>query len=79
MSIPASNAYPERVFSHMNSVWSKAGNRMAVNLVKAKLQVRLNMTESCAEFASFLNMDSIGKELVKAAKSEKKIYYWKKH
>jgi hypothetical protein len=23
MSIPASNAYPERAFSHMNSVWSK--------------------------------------------------------
>jgi hypothetical protein len=64
MSIPASNAYPEKVFSHMNSVWSKARNRMAVKLVKAELQVRLNTTESCAEFASLLNMDSIGKELM---------------
>jgi hypothetical protein len=77
-SIPVSNAYPERVFSHMSSVWSKARSRTAVNLVKAELQVRLNITESCAEFAFFLNMDSIGKDLVKAAESVKKIYYWEK-
>jgi hypothetical protein len=46
---------------------------MAVNLVRAELQVRLNVTESCAKFAFFRNVDSIGKELMKAAKSEKKI------
>jgi hypothetical protein len=54
MFIPESNTYPERGFSHMNSVWSKARNRMAVNMVKAELQVRLNITEFCAEFAFFL-------------------------
>jgi hypothetical protein len=46
------------------------GNRMAVNLVETELQVRLNIIEPCVGFVDFLNMDSLGKELVKAAKSE---------
>jgi hypothetical protein len=58
----------------MNSVWSKERKRMSVNLVKAELQARWNITESCAKFAYVLNMDSLGKKPVKAAKSERKYY-----
>lgn len=42
---PVNNTYPEIVISHMNSAWSKKWNRMAVNLVNAELQVRLNITD----------------------------------
>jgi hypothetical protein len=60
-----------------NSVWSKECNRIAVNSVKAELQVILNVTKAGAAFANFFNMYSIGKELVKAEKREK-LYYWEK-
>lgn len=40
-SVPVSNAYAERVFSHMEDVWSDKRNRMSVGLVKAELQTEL--------------------------------------
>jgi hypothetical protein len=46
-------------------VYGARNETAAVNLVKAELQVCLNITESCAELANFLNMNSLGKVLVK--------------
>jgi hypothetical protein len=62
ISIPARNAYPERVFSHMNNIWSKERNRMTVNLVKAKLQAKLNIAESCSEFADLRKRTQVGRD-----------------
>ena len=51
LSIPASNASAERVFSVMNSLhWSDERNRMRVELVKAELLIKTNISMSCSQF-----------------------------
>jgi len=40
LSLPVSNAFIERVFSHVAHLWSKERNRMEPDLVKAEIQVR---------------------------------------
>jgi hypothetical protein len=72
-SVSVSNAYTERVFSHMEDVWSDKRNRMSVGLVKAELQVRLNFKLSCLEFKAFIEGQH---GLLKAAKGDAK-YTWK--
>ena len=53
MSVPGSNAFPERIFSLMNSKWTCDRNRMSVEPVKAELQVFANYTFDCREFYAF--------------------------
>lgn len=52
LSVPISNAYAERVLSHMEGIWSDKRSGMSVGLVKAELRVRLN--RSCLEFTAFI-------------------------
>lgn len=73
-SVPVSNAYAERVFSHMEDAWSDKRNRMSVELVKAELQIRLNFKNTCLEFKVFIEGQ---KQLLQAAKSDEK-YKWRK-
>ncbi|XP_031329485.1 uncharacterized protein LOC116170636 [Photinus pyralis] len=54
LSIPVSNAFPERIFSLMGNLWTDERNRMRVELVKAELCVKLNFSMSCQQFAEFL-------------------------
>ncbi|KAK9976666.1 hypothetical protein ABG768_021871, partial [Culter alburnus] len=72
-SIPISNAYAEKVFSHMEDVWSDKRNRLSVAMVKSELQVRLNFKLSCTEFKTFIEEQ---KPLIAAAKGNTK-YRWK--
>jgi hypothetical protein len=85
-TVPEFNSYPESRKNHTrdakchgireeipftaNSVYSKERNRIAVNLLKAKLQLRLNINVFCAEFTNVLNIDSLGKKLVNAKKKK---------
>ncbi|ROK35767.1 hypothetical protein DPX16_17510 [Anabarilius grahami] len=46
-SIPVSNAYAERVFSHMEDVWSDKRNRLSLAMVKSELQVLGCYTSGC--------------------------------
>lgn len=49
--IPANNAVCERVFSHMNGVWTDERNRLSVDTVKSLLMVKFNMRDyTCEEF-----------------------------
>ena len=73
LSLPASNAYTERVFSIMQGVWSKNRSRLSVSIVESELQVRLNFNLPCSEFTSFVEGN---KTLILAAKSNAK-YRWK--
>ena len=49
-SIPASNAFAERVFSVMSIKWSDAMSRKTVELVKSELLVYVNINLSCSDF-----------------------------
>jgi hAT family C-terminal dimerisation region len=74
MAIPVSNAHVERVFSLMKNLWTDERNRMRPELVKAELCVKENFNFSCMEFFEHVSKN---KELLKAARSEKK-YSFKK-
>lgn len=74
LSIPASNAYCERVFSLMNAKWRKERNRASVELIKSELQIFLNFKHTCSEFYSFALSD---KKLLTAAASGQK-YAWRR-
>lgn len=69
MSIPASNAYVERVFSVMGQLWTDERNRMSVELVRSELIVFLNFDMTCE---SFLKYALTKKPLLNAIRSEKK-------
>lgn len=74
LSIPASNAFPERIFSLMNAKCRPDRNRMSVSLIKSELQVFTNFDLKCSEFyASALT----NQKLLDAAASNTK-YTWKK-
>jgi len=73
LSVPGSNAFPERIFSLMNSKWTCDRNRMSVALVKAELQVFANYTYDCREFYAFAIDD---RRLLDAAATNSK-YHWK--
>jgi hypothetical protein len=74
LSIPASNAYSERVFSLMNSKWRKERNRASTALMKSELQTFLNFNKTCSEFYTYALSDN---KLLAAAASGNK-YYWRK-
>lgn len=75
LSIPTSNAFCKRVFSQLNSLWTKERNRMSMDLIKSELQTRINVDESCSEMLSLLQ-SSDGEKLIKLAKPSDK--YFKK-
>ena len=70
LSIPASNASAERVFSVMNNLnWSDSRNRMRIELVKSELQIKTNLSMSCIQLYDCILTN---KGLLSAARSEKK-------
>ena len=66
LSIPASNAVVERIFSVMTAKWSDTRNRASVELIKNELFVYFNCSLSCSEFYSYCLGD---KKLLQIAKS----------
>ncbi|XP_036332659.1 uncharacterized protein LOC118749947 [Rhagoletis pomonella] len=73
-SIPLSNAFCEKVFSILNDLYSKDRNKMAIDLIKAELVIRLNIDENCKTFIEFLNREDSTK-LLEAAQNNTK-YLW---
>lgn len=69
MSLPSSNAFPERVFSLMGSKWRSERNRASVELIKSELQVFVNFDYKCGEFYHFVLQQQ---KLLDAAASNKK-------
>ena len=50
LSIPTSNAFPERIFSLMNAKCRQDRNRMTVALIKSELQVFANYNLACRDY-----------------------------
>lgn len=73
LSIPTSNAFCERIFSQLNSLWTKERNRMSMDLIKAELQTKINYNETCASIMSFLKSNE-GEQILKMAKSNDKYF-----
>jgi hypothetical protein len=74
LSLPGSNAFPERIFSLMNAKWRGDRNRISISLIKSELQTFVNYDFDCRRFYDFALADQ---KLLDAAASDSK-YKWKK-
>jgi hypothetical protein len=54
MSVPISNAFPERVFSMMGYIWSDDRSQLRPEVVKAELATKINFEMKCHEFVNFI-------------------------
>lgn len=69
LSVPTSSAFPERVISIMEQVWTKVRNLMEVDLVKAELFVVVNFNMTCSDFMKYAKCQP---KIVRAVKSSSK-------
>ena len=73
LSLPGSNAFPERIFSLMNTKWRAERNRASATLIKSELQVFVNFVHSCSAFYDWVLTEH---KVLDAAASNNK-YTWK--
>lgn len=72
LSVPATSAFTERVFSVMNLKWREERNRTSINLIKNELFIYLNLNDDCqTSFETFKN----SKRLLASAKSSQKYVF----
>lgn len=72
LSVPATSAFTERVFSVMNVKWRDERNRSSINLIKNELFIYLNLNLDCKiSFETFKN----NQKLLACAKSTKKYVF----
>lgn len=69
LSVPASSAFPERVFSVLNLKWREERNRCNINLIKHELYIYFNLEYLCGEFFDLIKNNS--KLLLSAKRQEK--------
>ena len=69
LAIPIGNDFVERVFSHMNKIWTDERNRMSIGLSKAEICIKNNFSFSCIDFKEFIQSNE---NCIKAAKSNEK-------
>ena len=58
LSLPASNAVVERVFSLSNGQWTDERNKLLPATVRSLLLVQMNLEMSCSEFYSVIRQDN---------------------
>ena len=69
LSIPASSAFVERLFSVMKAKWRDDRNRSSVDLIKSELLVYFNINVKCTEVHDFFLKN---KTLIEKSKSQNK-------
>lgn len=74
LSIPATSAFTERIFSIMNSKWREERNRASISLIKNELLIYINLKIECDKaYDTFI----VDKKLLKDARSAKKYSFYK--
>lgn len=56
--IPATNATVERVFSHINDIWTSDKGQLKIESVRARLMARFNWKETCSDFHEKIKKDA---------------------
>jgi hypothetical protein len=56
LCLSGSNAPVERVFSHMNKIWSSEKTQLGVSALKAILITKGNIKKLCQEFHSYIKI-----------------------
>jgi hypothetical protein len=74
LSLPDTNAQVERVFSHVNDIWSPEKTQLKVETLKSIITTKLNINLTCLDF---YKMHIENEAALKAIHSEKK-YAFKK-
>jgi len=69
LTLPASSAFTERVFSVMNIKWRDERNRCSTALIRAELLIYFNYKKDCLGFSNSVKND---KDLIKLAKNQNK-------
>lgn len=72
LSVPATSAFTERVFSVMNAKWREDRNRSSLNLIKNELLIYFNFSFDCREAYEAFKNDS---KLISCARSTKKYVF----
>lgn len=74
LSIPATSAFTERIFSVMNSKWREERNRCSISLIKNELLIYINLKIECDKAYDTFILD---KKLLKNARSANKYRFYK--
>jgi hypothetical protein len=56
LCLPGSNAPVERVFFHMNKIWSSEKTQLGVSVLKAIFITKGNINKLCQEFHSYIKI-----------------------
>lgn len=56
--IPTSNATAERVFSHINDIWTSDKSSLKIENVRSRLMVKFNWKDSCLDFYKKIKDDA---------------------
>lgn len=72
LSVPATSAFTERVFSVMNVKWREERNRASLKLIKNELLIYINLELECLDSYNFFKNNE---KLLCAAKSTKKYLF----
>lgn len=72
LSVPATSAFTERVFSVMNAKWRDDRNKASINLIKNELLIYFNFNFDCNEAYDVFKNDC---KLVSCARSSKKYVF----
>ncbi|RYX79070.1 hypothetical protein EON71_01030 [bacterium] len=74
LCFPGTSAPVERLFAHVNKVWTQESSALKIDTLKSILIVKCNMDFSCTEFFQFLKTR---KDILKKISSQEK-YDFKK-
>lgn len=67
--LPATSAPVERVFSHINKMWTAEKTRLQIKTLKAMLYTKYNLQFSCLEFYEFLkNKPTLLRQIISSEK-----------